>query len=128
MENFCFCAAISHFHLNSWRKNVEETDSFRRFLGKLPETVRKLCVSTNFPYREKFFYTEGPGRGHRWIITNTATRMKQQIYSHLMKISLRENFFNQVHIQDSAKRLRRRALQQLLTAKNRLIFLQSSLS
>ena len=40
------------FQLISWCGNFVERHSFRIVLGDLPNTMRKLCLSTKFPHQK----------------------------------------------------------------------------
>ena len=43
---------ILYLHLISWCGNLAERHSFRIVSGDSPETMRKLCLFTKFPYHE----------------------------------------------------------------------------
>ena len=43
---------ILKFHLNSFCRNIGENHSFHKVSGELPETLRKLRLSTKFPHQE----------------------------------------------------------------------------
>ena len=46
------CKKVPWFYLISWCGNFVEGHSFRIVLGDSPETMRKLCFSTEFPQQE----------------------------------------------------------------------------
>ena len=43
---------IPSFRLNSWCKSFVERHIFHVVSAELPKTMRKLCLSTKFPYQE----------------------------------------------------------------------------
>ena len=45
---------IPQFHLLFWFGNFVERHSFRRVLGNLLKTLRKLCISTKFSLKKLF--------------------------------------------------------------------------
>ena len=49
-ENELTLRKIPQFHLISWCGNFVERHSFRIVSGETPETMRKLCLSTEFPH------------------------------------------------------------------------------
>ena len=46
------CEKYRNFHLISWCGDFVERHSFCIVSGDLPETMRKLCLSTTFPHQE----------------------------------------------------------------------------
>ena len=80
-----FTAKNTVISLISWYGNFVERHSFRIVSGDSPETMRKLCLSTKFPYQEirwnYGFFRSGLG------ITLSVTPLSKSLF-----ILLKRNF------------------------------------
>ena len=63
------CQKYCNFHLISWCGKFVERHSFHIVSGESPETMQKLCISTNFPHQ-----------AIRWNYGIFAVYLKESVY------------------------------------------------